>query len=101
MGYTCPDCDDGILEPKFRKIALELKDGEKAEIIGDVVLVSSVRCNNGCSPDDAEEEEEKPRKKKKASTAAAAEPGQCPRSELCSKGPGHTGRCNSKLATRA
>ena len=95
MSYTCPDCDDGVLVAKVREI--EIADDETAELVDGRVQVTSVRCNNGCSPDD-EEEAPKPRKKKKA--PAAAEPGQCPRSEICSKGPGHTGRCNSLLATR-
>jgi hypothetical protein len=94
MMYSCPDCKDGSLEAKVRELDLALEEGETAKIVGGRILITSVGCDNGCSS-----EVHKPRRKKNRS-APSAEPGQCPRSELCSKGPGHTGRCNSKLAEK-
>lgn len=101
MSYSCPECTDGTLEAKVREVDLKLEDGEKAEIIGGVVLITSVGCDNGCS---AEEAKPKTRKKR---TAAAAHRGSgsadgetCPRSDLCSKANHHLGRCDTKLATR-
>lgn len=103
MSYTCPDCEDGVLVAKVREIPIA--DDETAEITKDGrVQITTVRCNNGCSPEsEEEEEEEKPKRKKRTPPKAWVEaPGQhqCPKSELCSNGPGHRGRCNTKLAER-
>lgn len=101
MSYTCPDCEDGILEAKVREVDLELKGDETARVIGGVALVTTVACSNGCSSESDDEEEEKPKRKKRApATAATASDDACQRSELCSKQPGHNGRCNTKLAER-
>lgn len=95
MSYTCPDCEDGILVAKVREIPVS--EDEFAEITKDGhVRITSVRCNNGCSPESEEEEETEKPKRKKRKPASAAQPGQarCTRSDLCSKAYAHTGACN-------
>ena len=87
MSYSCPDCKDGTLEAKVREVDLELEDGEKAEIVGGVVLITSVGCDNGCSS----EVEKKP-KGKRAATAVSGD--LCSKTDDCNRPDHHTGRCN-------
>lgn len=94
MSYTCPDCEDGILEAKVRELDLELKDGESAHIVGGVVVITSVGCNNGCSADD-EEEEEKPKRKKRTPATVDVRGEMCPVDE-CTREAGHRGLHNHK-----
>jgi hypothetical protein len=96
--FTCPDCADGALEAKVREVDLELADGETAQIVGGVVLVTSVGCNNGC--DSHEEKPKREKNKKKGHTPAAASGEACSKSEICSRPNGHTGRHDTKLAER-
>ena len=99
MSYTCPDCEDGVLVAKVREV--EVAEDEAAELVDGRVLITSVRCNNGCSPENGEEEEEeKPKRKEKKAPTFKTYGGPCLRSTLCSKPSGHTGRCNTKLATK-
>jgi hypothetical protein len=91
MSYTCPDCEDGVLEAKVREIALELEDGETAHIVGGVAVITSVGCNNGCSSAD-EEEGEKPKRKKHPAPATSGE--MCAKTDDCNRPDHHTGRCN-------
>lgn len=93
--YPCPDCKDGSLEAKVREVDLELEEGETAEIVGGLVLVTSVGCDNGCEAKAA-----KPNKKKDRTPAAAAG-GACSKSDLCSRPDGHTGRHDTKLEEHA
>jgi hypothetical protein len=88
MSYTCPDCDGGILVAKVREI--QVKDDETAEIVEGRVRITSVRCNNGCSPDDVEEEEEEKPKRKKRTPRAAADTDSCDE-EGCIRPAGHAG----------
>jgi hypothetical protein len=81
--FTCPDCADGALEAKVREVDLELADGETAQIVGGVVLVTSVGCNNGC-----DSHEEKPKREKKEKDEASL-----------SSAPDRTGH-DTKLAER-
>jgi hypothetical protein len=82
--YSCPDCKDGSLEAKVREVDLELEEGETAEIVGGLVLVTSVGCNNGCS--------EKAAKPKKRRARRRAEGDVCQKAEGCTRAAGHTGR---------
>jgi hypothetical protein len=97
--FTCPGCEDGQLEAKVREVDLELEEGETAQIVAGVVLITSVGCNNGCD-DHHEEKKPKRQKGKNKDHAPAASGDACARSELCSKSNGHKGRCDSKLAER-
>jgi hypothetical protein len=91
MSYTCPDCEDGILEAKIREVDLKLENDETARIAGGVALITSVRCNNGCSAEnDEEEEEEKPKQRKKRTPAATADAKACDH-EGCIRSAGHAG----------
>lgn len=92
MSYMCPDCEDGTLEAKVREVDLELKDDETAQIVGGVVLITSVGCNNGCSSE-TDEDDEKPKRKKKKPAAAVAETVH-EQTVDCDRPTGHTGRCN-------
>lgn len=93
MSYTCPDCEDGVLEAKYREI--ELEEGETAQVIGGVVFATHVACNNGCS---AETEEEKPKRKKRTpATSESDKP--CTRNDDCARPYAHTGMCNHKRGT--
>lgn len=79
MSYSCPDCENGTLEPKVREVDLELADDETAFLIGGVAVVTSVGCNNGCSSEPAEEEEEGSRD-------------LCEKVPGCTRSKGHRGR---------
>jgi hypothetical protein len=92
--YSCPDCKDGSLEAKVREVDLQLEEGETAEIVGGLVLVTSVGCNNGCS-----EKAAKPKKKKSAPAAAG---GACSKSEavLAARWPHRAPQTPSSRSTR-
>lgn len=95
--YTCNECDKP-LEARVREV--ELKEGETAKVTESRVIISHVACSNGCD-DEETPNKEKPKKRKTnaRSGAVARESGDsCPKSELCDRSAGHTGRCNSKLA---
>lgn len=97
MSFTCPDCDSD-LESTVREI--ELEEGETAQILDSgTLVVTKVACSNGCS--DKKKEKPKRQKKERSSPAAETSGESCPRSDLCSKAPGHQGRCNTKLAEKA
>jgi hypothetical protein len=87
--YSCPECKDGTLEAKVREVDLDLQEGEAAQIVGGVVLVTSVGCDNGCG-----DEAEKPKKRKKHAAAAGGH--LCEKADDCDRPTGHTGRCNHK-----
>jgi hypothetical protein len=70
-------------------------DDETAEIVEGRVRIASVRCNNGCSPEnEAEEEEEEEKPKRKKRTPATVVRGEmCPVDE-CTRPAHHRGRHN-------
>lgn len=105
-GYSCSDCKAGELVVQTREI--ELTDGETISVLDSgVVIATRIACSNGdcdsheAAEDEAEEGDKKPKRKKRRTTkhaAPAASGEECPKSELCDRSAGHTGRCNTKLA---
>lgn len=101
--YSCPDCEDGTLEAKIRSIALE--DGETAQIVDGLVLITRVGCDNGCESGEVAEEltDAQIEQTFEASLRSIGAPAQsrCAKSELCSREGPHRGMCNRNLAVRA